>query len=195
MLSVGIDEAGAGCFYGPVCASAVILDQIAEDSELIDDSKKLSAKKRDLAVDYIKTNSKFGIAMVSAAEIDRQNILQARIKAMHLAVEDLQQKYNILDQEIILLIDGNRFNKYKNIPYKCIIRGDQTHKCIVAASILAKTHRDNHIISLCDQNEALDLYQIRKNKGYGTAAHRAAITEHGLLPDHRKTFGMCKNYS
>ncbi len=178
-LEAGLDEAGRGCLAGPVVAAAVILPNDYHNS-LLNDSKKLSPKTRLLLEQDIKNNAlAYAIAEVSNIEIDLINILQASIKAMHIAVGQL----NIQPEH--LLIDGNRFNNYPMIPHTCVVKGDSKLMSIAAASILAKTHRDALMnkLHLLHQEYAWDI-----NKGYPTIMHRKAIIEHGITHFHRKTF-------
>lgn len=175
----GIDEAGRGCFAGPVCAAAVILPA-GFYHPLLNDSKQLSEKQRNLLRPVIEKESlSFAVAMVDNEEIDRINILQASFKAMHLAIDQLtiQPEY--------LLVDGNRFRSYRNIPHRCIVKGDSLYASIAAASILAKTYRDEYMKKL---HLEFDCYHWDSNKGYGTAAHRMSIVENGISKYHRKSF-------
>lgn len=181
LLEAGCDEAGRGCLAGPVVASAVILPSNFQN-KLLNDSKKLSEKQRlSLRPIIEKEAISWGVGIVSPQEIDKINILNASFLAMHRAIEQLKQK------PAQLLIDGNRFNPYKNIPHYCIIKGDGKYLSIAAASVLAKTYRD-------DIMEKLDLefnaYAWKNNKGYPTAVHRKAIQEEGITPHHRKSFQL-----
>lgn len=177
-LEAGLDEAGRGCLAGPVCAAAVIL---SENCQLpLDDSKKLTEKKRDALRPMIEQEAlAWAVVMVSPEEIDAINILQASFAAMHRAIDQLKI------QPEHLLIDGNRFLPYGKLPHDCIIKGDGKLRSIAAASILAKTHRDEYMVRLAEQ---YPVYDWSKNKGYPTKYHRAAILEHGWTPHHRKTF-------
>ena len=178
-LEAGCDEAGRGCYAGPVFAAAVILPKDFYHP-LLNDSKKLSEKQRDLLAPIIKEQAiAWGIASQSAAEIDASNILKCAIKSMHLAIEALSTTPKFI------AVDGNRFYAYKNIPHQTIIKGDGQYANIAAASILAKTARDAYMMHL---HEQYPQYSWDKNKGYGTAAHRAAIALHGLCFEHRKSF-------
>jgi ribonuclease HII len=177
----GCDEAGRGCFAGPVFAAAVILP-IDFFHPLLNDSKQVKAANRTILRDYIETNAlAYKVAMVDVEEIDRINILKASFTAMHRAIDGLKKKPKML------LIDGNRFLKYNKIPHQCIIKGDGKYAAIAAASILAKTYRDEYMMQL---HEQFPQYGWNANKGYGTAAHRAAIQEYGLTPHHRKSFSI-----
>lgn len=180
-FEAGIDEAGRGCFAGPVYAAAVILPKDFYHP-LLNDSKLLTKEEREFLQPIIEKESiAFAVASVDNDEIDRINILQASYKAMHLALNRLK---SIPD---ILLVDGNRFKAYKKIPYYCIIKGDGIYASIAAASVLAKTYRDEYMIRL--HNE-YDVYCWHHNKGYGTVEHRNAIKEHGLCRYHRKSFNI-----
>jgi len=177
----GCDEAGRGCLAGPVTAAAVILPKDFSNP-LLNDSKQLTANQRDVLRKIIEHEAvSWAVAMVDNEEIDKINILKASIKAMHLAVNQLSVCPDFL------LIDGNRFIKYKDIPYKCIIKGDAKFQSIAAASILAKTHRDEYMEQM---HEKYPNYEWNKNKGYPTTIHRKAIEKYGITPLHRKTFKL-----
>lgn len=178
-IEAGLDEAGRGCYAGPVFAAAVILPKDFHHP-LLNDSKKLTEKNRNFLRPVIEKEAIcFGVGKVSHDEIDDINILQASFKAMHLSIDQL----NVIPE--LLLIDGNRFKKYKNIPHHCIVKGDGKYSAIAAASILAKTYRDEYMEML---HKEFPDYQWLKNKGYGTAAHRKAIETLGLCKYHRKSF-------
>ena len=171
LLEAGLDEAGRGCYAGPVFAAAVILPKDFHHP-LLNDSKQLNEKQRDLLRPIIEKESiAFAVASVDNETIDEINILQASFAAMHFAVNKLKTTPEFL------LIDGNRFKSYKNIPHQCIIKGDGKYASIAAASILAKTWRDEFM-----QKVHVDFphYGWDKNKGYGTATHRQAIEQFGL---------------
>ena len=179
LLEAGCDEAGRGCLAGPVFAAAVILPPRFSNA-LLNDSKQLSAEDRNQLRPVIEKKAlAWAVAMIDHEEIDRINILQASFKAMHLAISNLQT------QPGLLLIDGNRFSPYFGILHHCVIGGDGIYASIAAASILAKTHRDEYMQNLHLQYPQ---YGWSQNKGYGTAAHRQQIKQHGLSPYHRKTF-------
>jgi ribonuclease HII len=180
-IEAGLDEAGRGCYAGPVFAAAVILPKDFYHP-LLNDSKQVKEKDRDILRPIIERESiAFAIASVDNDEIDVINILQASFKAMHLSLDNLSvmPKY--------LLVDGNRFKQYKAIKHKCIIEGDGKYASIAAASILAKTYRDEYMQQL--HNE-FPHFGWNQNKGYGTAIHRKAIQEHGLCKYHRKSFNI-----
>ncbi len=178
-IEAGLDEAGRGCYAGAVFAAAVILPKDFYDL-LLNDSKQVAPLQRERLRAIIEKESiAFAVASVECDEIDQINILQASLKAMHLAVDQLTR------QPELLLVDGNRFTPYKKIPHHCIIKGDGKYTSIAAASILAKTYRDEYMQSL---HSAYPQYGWNKNKGYGTAAHRNAILQHGLCEWHRKSF-------
>ncbi|MBL7732253.1 MAG: ribonuclease HII [Chitinophagaceae bacterium] len=181
LIEAGCDEAGRGCYAGPVYAAAVILPNDFHHP-LLNDSKQLSEKSRDLLRPIIEKEAvAFAVAAVDNEEIDRINILKASFKAMHLAVAQLTTNPGLL------LIDGNRFIPYKKIPHQCFVKGDGRFASIAAASILAKTWRDEHMQLL---HKAFPYYGWNKNKGYGTAVHRKAIEEYGLCKYHRKSFRL-----
>ena len=177
----GVDEAGRGCYAGPVFAAAVILPKDFFHP-LLNDSKLLSAKQRDLLRPIIENESiTFAVGQVCNNEIDSINILQASYKAMHIALDNLQK------EPVQLLIDGNRFLPYKNIKHSCIVKGDSIFASIAAASILAKTYRDDYMKTI---HAEYNYYGWDKNKGYGTLTHRNAIKENGLCKYHRKSFNI-----
>jgi ribonuclease HII len=181
LLEAGIDEAGRGCYAGPVFAAAVILPKDFHHP-LLNDSKQVTKANRELLRKVICNDSlAWSVAQVTPAEIDRINILQATYRAMHKAISGLTI------QPEMLLIDGNRFRPYPSIPHVCIIKGDSKLANIAAASILAKTFRDDYMLQLHAKYPA---YAFDKNKGYGTATHRAAIEQMGLSPVHRKSFNI-----
>ncbi len=177
----GCDEAGRGCLAGPVMAAAVILPP-GFYHPLLNDSKQLSEKNRNLLRVVIEKEAiAWAVAMADHLEIDRINILNASIHAMHLAVQQLRQ------QPQALLIDGNRFHPYPGIPHTCVVGGDAIHPCISAASILAKTHRDEFMLKAHQQ---YPWYCWNQNKGYPTKAHREGIRLHGTSPLHRLSFRL-----
>jgi ribonuclease HII len=180
-IEAGTDEAGRGCLAGPVVAAAVILAGNFEHP-LLNDSKKLTEKQRKELRPFIEKNAiAFGVSFVSEHKIDEVNILQASLLAMHHSIE----KLSITPQHII--VDGNKFNPLKKIPFKTIIKGDAKYRSIAAASILAKTYRDAYMekISLEFPN-----YNWIKNKGYPTLQHRNALIEFGITKYHRKSFKL-----
>lgn len=180
-IEAGCDEAGRGCLAGPVFAAAVILPKDFKN-DLLNDSKKLSEKKRYLLREIIEAEAKaWAVGIVNSEEIDKINILNASFLAMHRAVEQL----TISPEH--LLIDGNRFNAFAGIPHTCIVKGDGKYLSIAAASILAKTYRDDYMLS---QHSKYPIYDWNNNKGYPTKKHRLAIREFGITPIHRKSFGL-----
>ncbi len=177
----GCDEAGRGCLAGPVFAAAVILPPDF-DCPGLNDSKRLSADQRQALRPVIEQGAlSWAVARVDEAEIDRLNILWASVEAMHRAVGQLSVRPDSL------LVDGNRFRSYEAIPHHCIIGGDARFRAIAAASVLAKTWRDEWMEALAEQYPA---YGWERNKGYPTAAHREAIRRYGPSPFHRKTFRL-----
>ena len=181
VIEAGCDEAGRGCLAGPVFAAAVILPPDFK-SELLNDSKQLSEKNRYALRPLIEQEAiAWGIGVVTAPEIDAINILKASFLAMHRAIEQLKV------QPQALLIDGNRFTPYKEIPFTCKVKGDGRFLSIAAASILAKTYRDDYMLQLAEEYPS---YGWQQNKGYPTRAHREAISKHGITPYHRKTFTL-----
>lgn len=180
-IEAGCDEAGRGCLAGPVFAAAVILPK-KYSNKTLNDSKKLSEKKRYELRKVIETEAiAWAVGIVSHEEIDKINILNASFLAMHRAVEQLSTKPEHL------LIDGNRFTPYPEIDHTCIVKGDGKFLSIAAASILAKTYRDDYML---EQHEKYPNYDWNNNKGYPTKKHRLAIQEHGITSIHRKSFSL-----
>ncbi|HDR68045.1 MAG TPA: ribonuclease HII [Bacteroidaceae bacterium] len=181
VLEAGCDEAGRGCLAGPVFAAAVILPENFNHPS-VNDSKKLSASQRETAVEVIRESAiSYAVSLVDVQEIDMLNILKASIVAMHRALDQLSPEPEYI------LVDGNRFIPYKHIQHRCIIKGDAQYTSIAAASILAKTTRDNYMKKLHGQFPG---YCWNQNKGYPTLAHRKAIREYGISPHHRRTFRL-----
>jgi ribonuclease HII len=180
-IEAGCDEAGRGCLAGPVFAAAVILPKKYLNPYL-NDSKQLSAKQRlEFKYEIEKKSIAFAIGISFPEEIDKINILNASILAMHRAIETLSKKPEFL------LIDGNRFKPFPKIPHKCIVKGDAKYMSIAAASILAKTYRDGFMTMISKDFPA---YGWEKNKGYPTAEHREAIMKYGITPFHRRSFKL-----
>ena len=180
----GCDEAGRGCLAGPVFAAAVILPPDFADP-VLNDSKQIKEKTRYALRDMIqKVAISWAVAKIDAEEIDQINILNASIKAMHLSLDQLKNKPSFI------IIDGNRFKPYKNIPHATIIKGDGQYYSIAAASILAKTYRDDFML---EHHEKYPQYNWIKNKGYGTLDHRKAIAEFGRCTLHRESFQLKNN--
>ncbi len=179
LIEAGCDEAGRGCLAGPVFAAAVILSQDFSH-DILTDSKQLGEKDRNMLRVIIEREAlAYAVARVDHDEIDRINILNASFLAMHLALEQLKIKPGLI------LVDGNRFKSYKNIPHHCMIKGDSRYYSIAAASILAKTYRDEYMLGLSKEHPQYDWH---KNKGYPTIRHRDAVISFGLSPYHRRTF-------
>jgi ribonuclease HII len=181
VLEAGCDEAGRGCLAGPVVAAAVILPRNFRHT-LLNDSKLLTEKQRDILRPIIEKKAlAWAVGMLDNNEIDEINILNASFKAMHRAVDQLEIRPEAL------LIDGNRFNEYDGIAHHCIIKGDAKYKNIAAASVLAKTYRDELMQKLDAEHPQ---YDWKQNKGYPTKNHRAMIKEHGSTSYHRMTFRL-----
>jgi len=181
LIEAGCDEAGRGCLAGPVFAAAVILPKNFRHP-VLNDSKKLTAKQRfELRDEIINSAVAWKVALVDNAEIDEINILRASIKAMHLAVDGLEKPPQFL------LIDGNMFFPYKDLKHKTIIRGDGLFFSIAAASVLAKTFRDEYMEKIHFEYPE---YGWNRNKGYPTSFHREALLRHGLTPYHRRSFSL-----
>ncbi|MDH3710561.1 MAG: ribonuclease HII [Cyclobacteriaceae bacterium] len=180
-LEAGCDEAGRGCLAGPVMAAAVILPQDYRH-KLLTDSKLLTKKQRqELRLEIEQNALSWSVALATQLEIDQINILNASFLAMHRAIDGLNR------QPEQLLIDGNRFNKYQNIPHRCIVKGDSKYFSIAAASVLAKTHRDELMENLAGRHPE---YHWNTNVGYPTRAHRQAIEYFGVTPFHRRSFQL-----
>lgn len=181
LLEAGCDEAGRGCLAGPVFASAVILP-LDFQHPLLNDSKQLSEEQRNLLRGVIEKESlAWAVAEVSAEEIDRINILKSSFLAMHRALDRLSLRPQMI------LVDGNRFVPYPSTPHLCVVKGDGIYASIAAASVLAKTHRDEAMLRL---HEAYPQYHWQQNKGYPTEIHREAIRQHGISPWHRRSFQL-----
>lgn len=198
-IEIGIDEAGRGCLFGPVFVAGVVwLDKDPNETKeyILKDSKKCSEKKRILLRNYIQENAlAYSVVSISEREIDKTNILKATMKGMHQCVDEIREKLDI----DMILVDGNHFDIYTDkemnpIDHECVINGDNTYKSIAAASILAKTYRDEYILSLVRDYPQLSMYAIQNNKGYGTKNHMNAIKDNGITQFHRKTFKPCCNY-
>lgn len=211
ILEVGIDEAGRGPMFGRVYAAAVILpkDETAFPHELMKDSKKFTNFKKltEAAHIIMEKSIAYSVKYAENTEIDALNPLKSTMKIMNDCVSDILEqmsnKTQNQDQTFHLLVDGSYFRPrtriskngktMSNIPYTCVTSGDDTYTSIAAASILAKYHRDTYIDKLCDENQGLDdVYDLRKNKGYGTKKHLDAIRKIGITKWHRRTFGICK---
>ena len=185
-LEAGCDEAGRGPLAGPVVAAAVILPEGYSNPQL-NDSKQLTERRRDkLRVEIEREAAAWAVAVVEPEEIDRLNILHASTHAMCVAVQQLSQRPEFL------LIDGNRFYNETDIPYECIVKGDAKYMSIAAASILAKTHRDELMVQL---HEQYPQYGWDRNKGYPTSEHYQAIEEYGPTPYHRRSFNLYRQHS
>ena len=181
LIEAGCDEAGRGCLAGSVYAAAVILPPDYQN-ELLNDSKKLTAKKRYALREEIERDAiAWAVGIVTPKEIDKINILNASFLAMHRALEQLK----VRPQAII--VDGNRFNPYEDLPFTTIIKGDGKYLSIAAASILAKTYRDDYMFSLAEEYPQ---YDWQSNMGYPTKKHRQAIREYGITPYHRKSYNL-----
>jgi len=181
ILEAGCDEAGRGCLAGPVVAAAVILPA-SFDHPLLDDSKKLSESQRSLLRPILESKAlAWAVGVVSVNEIDEINILNASFLAMHRAIHQLNRRPELL------LIDGNRFKTYEDVEHQCIIKGDGIYRSIAAASVLAKTYRDDIMKGLSEQ---FPMYGWDKNKGYPTVDHRKAISMHGPCAHHRMSFTL-----
>lgn len=181
LIECGTDEAGRGCLAGPVTAAAVILPENFAD-EFLNDSKQLSLLKRNRLKPLIEQEAiSYSVSHVMMDEIDKINILQASITAMHRSIEGLQT----LPQ--FIAVDGNKFRPFGKIPHQCVVKGDAKFLHIAAASVLAKTYRDAFMEKI---HEEFPMYNWKKNKGYPTAEHREAIKKYGITPYHRKSFKL-----
>ena len=181
LVEAGCDEAGRGCLAGSVYAAAVILPSDYRN-ELLNDSKKLTAKKRYALREEIERDAiAWAVGIVTPEEIDKINILNASFLAMHRALDQLQVRPEAV------IVDGNRFNPYQDLPSTTIVKGDGKYLSIAAASILAKTYRDDYMLSLAEEYPQ---YDWQSNMGYPTKKHRQAILEHGITPYHRKSYNL-----
>ena len=181
LIEAGCDEAGRGCLAGSVYAAAVILPSDYQN-ELLNDSKKLTAKKRYALREEIERDAiAWAVGIVTPEEIDKINILNASFLAMHRALDQLQVRPEAV------IVDGNRFKPYQNLPSTTIVKGDGKYLSIAAASILAKTYRDDYMLSLAEEYPQ---YDWQSNMGYPTKKHRQAIREHGITPYHRKSYNL-----
>ena len=206
IMEIGIDEAGRGPLFGRVYAAAVILPKDCKTFQYtkMKDSKKFSSSKKRLEVsNYIKENSIWAISYSDELYIDKHNIRQATLKAMHNAIQNIfTSNPNIDLNKYYLLVDGNDFKPYtyvkdeilKYVPHLCIEKGDNHYASIAAASILAKVAHDQYIDELCERYPKLnEYYDLKKNKGYGTSAHIEGINKYGISDWHRKTYNRCKH--
>ena len=181
LVEAGCDEAGRGCLAGSVYAAAVILPENYEN-DMLNDSKKLSAKKRYVLREIIERDAlAWAVGIVTPEEIDKINILNASILAMHRALDALSVRPEAI------IVDGNRFKPYHDVPHTTIVKGDGKYLSIAAASILAKTYRDDYMKAIAEE---FPQYDWQSNKGYPTKKHRAAIKEYGISPYHRKSFTL-----
>lgn len=181
LIEAGCDEAGRGCLAGSVYAAAVILPPDYQN-ELLNDSKKLTAKKRYALREEIERDAiAWAVGIVTPEEIDKINILNASFLAMHRALDQLKVRPEAV------IVDGNRFKPYQDLPSTTIVKGDGKYLSIAAASILAKTYRDDYMLSLAEEYPQYD-WQL--NMGYPTKKHRQAIREHGITPYHRKSYNL-----
>ncbi len=180
-LEAGTDEAGRGCLSGPVVAAAVILPEDFHH-DFLNDSKQISEKKRKELRPYIEEHAlAFGVSFINHQEVDELNVLQASITGMHRSIEKLST------QPEFIIVDGNKFKPCKNIPHETIVKGDAKFMSIAAASVLAKTYRDEYMEKI---HQEFPEYNWKKNKGYPTKEHREAIRKLGITPYHRKTFKL-----
>ena len=181
LIEAGCDEAGRGCLAGSVYAAAVILPSDYQN-ELLNDSKKLTAKKRYALREEIERDAiAWAVGIVTPEEIDKINILNASFLAMHRALDQLKVRPEAV------IVDGNRFNPYQDLPSTTIVKGDGKYLSIAAASILAKTYRDDYMLSLAEEYPQ---YDWQSNMGYPTKKHRQAIRGHGITPYHRKSYNL-----
>lgn len=188
-LTACLDEVGRGCLWGPIVSAAVVMDPT--DSyvhPLLKDSKKMTAKNRQIVADWAQQHLKFAIKSIDAATIDRVNVLQANMLAFHGALDGLP----VTPEHV--LVDGNTFKPYKDIPHTLVVKGDSLYAGIAYASVIAKTYRDAWVKNIVNDNPELDMwYALSSNKGYPSPSHLAGIKSHGVVAEHRKTFGPCKS--
>lgn len=191
-MIVGVDEAGRGAFFGRIYSAAVVACPIEEGEKLVvRDSKKMTPRQRSATFDYLAGHALFGVGWCEPEEVDGLGIGRCNVLSMHRALDDLVARHGVRIEKI--LVDGVLFEPFRGIPHETIVRGEDAHPEIAMASIVAKTSRDRHILSLCDNDPTLhDKYDLRNNKGYGTAKHIAGLRAHGSHPSHRRTF--TRNY-
>ena len=198
-IEIGIDEAGRGCLFGRVYIAGVILPKnilelCDKENIIIKDSKKMSKKKKEITKQFIeKVAIDYSIVYKENNEIDEKNIFACTMIGMHDVINNISTKPDKI------LVDGNHFNIYRDqngdfIPHECVIEGDNKYMSIAAASILAKTYKDEYIKNIVQEYPDYHKYGLLNNSGYGTESHREAIKIFGITPHHRKTFGICKNY-
>jgi ribonuclease HII len=183
---VGVDEAGRGAFFGRIYSAAAVACP-SDNGVVIRDSKKMTPRQRSLTFDYLCANTRYGIGWCDEKEIDELGVGRCNILSMHRALSDLLARHSVEIEKI--LVDGVLFEPFRGIPYETVVRGEDAHLEIATASILAKVSRDRFIVGMCDEDEALDeKYDLRRNKGYGTARHIAGLREHGPHASHRRSF-------
>ena len=198
-IEIGIDEAGRGCLFGRVYVAGVILpnnilELCEEENIIIKDSKKMSKKNKEKAKQFIEKNAiDYSVVYKENNEIDEKNILKCTLNAMHDVINNISMKPEKI------LVDGNHFPIYRDehgdlIPHECVIEGDNKYMSIAAASILAKTYKDEYIEKIVEEYPDYQKYGLLKNSGYGTKIHLEAIQQYGITPHHRKTFGICKTF-
>lgn len=199
ILEIGIDEAGRGCLFGRVYVAGVILPnniiELCEDEEIIiKDSKKMSKKNKDKSREFIERVAlDYSIVYKENTEIDEKNIFATTMNAMHDVIDNISIKPDKI------LVDGNHFNIYRDsegnmVTHECVIEGDNKYLSIAAASILAKTYKDEYIVNIVKEYPDYEKYGLLNNSGYGTKNHLDAIKMYGITPHHRKTFGICKDF-
>ena len=192
---IGVDEAGRGSFFGPICSGVVVFDDnliqnaVEKEKLVIRDSKKMTPLQRNRCYDYLVNNAKYGVGLCSVKEIDELGISRCNVLCMHRAIEDLLSKFtNQLEIELVR-VDGVLFKPFRDTPFELVVQGESKHPEIAMASIIAKTYRDRMMIELCKDNNSLqDRYDLENNKGYGTAKHIAGLRKYGPHPQHRKLF-------
>lgn len=185
--TAGVDEAGRGSLMGPVFAAAVVWDASTElpPGVVIRDSKKMTARQREAARKFIEERAiAWAVSSADVDVIDEVNVLQATIWAMHASLHQIRGRFSRV------LVDGTYFRPYMEVPYECVPKGDSLHVCIAAASILAKTHRDEHVVRLVQEHPVLVRYGVAGNKGYGSRGHMQALVEFGMTRFHRRSFRL-----
>lgn len=185
--TAGVDEAGRGSLMGPVFAAAVVWDASTElpPGVVIRDSKKMTARQREAARRFIEERAiAWAVASADVDVIDEVNVLQATIRAMHASLHQIRGRFSRV------LVDGTYFRPYMDVPHECVPKGDSLHVCIAAASILAKTHRDEHVVRMVQEHPVLARYGVAGNKGYGSRGHMQALVEFGMTRFHRRSFRL-----
>ena len=187
VITAGVDEAGRGSLMGPLYAAAVVWDDstVLPPGVVIRDSKKMTPRQREAARKFIEERAvAWAVASSDVDVIDEVNVLQATMRAMHASLHQIRGRFTRV------LVDGTYFRPYMDVPHECVPKGDSLHVCIAAASILAKTHRDEHVVRMVREHPVLARYGVAENKGYGSRGHMQALVEYGMTRFHRRSFRL-----